>query len=70
MVTANKELKAQIESLEATITKIKNMVEQADGLLNRNIDLHAELRDKAEKLVEVEESVRRLRSWRNRMPRS
>ena len=70
MVTANKELKAQIESLEATITKNKNMVEQADGLLNRNIDLHAELRDKAEKLVEVEESVRRLRSWRNRMPRS
>ena len=70
MVTANKELKAQIESLEATITKNKNMVEQADGLLNRNIDLRAELRDKGEKLVGAEESRKKAEELANRMPRS
>lgn len=52
--TANKELKAKIESLEALIAKNKGLVDEAQELLNRNIDLHSELNDKGEKLEEAE----------------
>jgi cell division septum initiation protein DivIVA len=37
--TENEDLKAQVESLEATIAKNKNMVDEADGVMNRNIEL-------------------------------
>lgn len=34
----------------------KGMVDEAQGLLNRNIDLRTELKDKGEKLKEAEDS--------------
>jgi len=54
--TANKELKAKIESLEASIAKNKSLVDEAQELLNHNIDLCTELNDKGEKLKEAKES--------------
>lgn len=56
---ANKELKARVGSPEATIAENKNKVEQADELLNHNIDLHTKLREKSDKIVEVEEACKK-----------
>lgn len=56
--TDNKELRAQVESFEATIAKNKNMVDEADGVMNHNIELRVELREKSEKLAEIEESCK------------
>ena len=69
---ANKELKAQVGSLEATVAENKNKVEQADELLNHSIDIRTKLREKHDKIVEVEDAHKNaeellnqtLRSWR------
>jgi multidrug resistance efflux pump len=56
LATANRELKAKIGSLEASIAKNKGLIDDAQGLLNRNIDLHMGLKVKDEKLKEAKGS--------------
>ena len=55
----NKELKGQVESLEATIAKNKDLVDDAQALLGQNLDLRADLKKKDEVLKEAKESRRR-----------
>jgi hypothetical protein len=50
-----KELKGQVESLEATIAKNKDLVNDAQALLNRNLNLRADLKKRDEKLEEAED---------------
>jgi hypothetical protein len=56
LATANRELKAKIGSLEVSIAKNKGLIDDAQGLLNHNIDLHMELKDKGENLKEAKGS--------------
>lgn len=46
LVGANKELKALVKSLEAMIIMNKNMVDEAHGVMNHNIELRVEVREK------------------------
>ena len=39
MAAENRQLKKRVEELEARAIKDKEVVEQAEGILNRNIDL-------------------------------
>jgi hypothetical protein len=50
-----KELKEQVESLEATTMKNKDLVNDAQALLNRDLDLCADLKMRDEKLEEAKD---------------
>jgi hypothetical protein len=54
--TESKVLKGQVGSLEATIVKNKDLVDDAQALLGHNLDLHADLKKLDGKLKEAEDS--------------
>ena len=56
MKARNKELSRQVGLLEASITRNKALVEDAEACLSHNVDLHTELKRKDEDLRRAEVS--------------